>query len=106
LSFTEAAWRLGKEELATRFLLENHSAFRRDRERLCALTRKGIRITREEITRAIAPIDVIGLTDWGRNWWYPADPCDLIRSAGKLGVTEKEVEQLILSQQRSSVRAP
>jgi FADH2 O2-dependent halogenase len=106
LSFTEAAWRLGKEELATGFLLENNIAFRRDRERLCALARKGISITREEITRAITPVDVIGLADWGRNWWYPADPCDLIRSAPKLGANQAQVERLILSQQRSSVRAP
>jgi FADH2 O2-dependent halogenase len=106
LSFTEAAWRLGKEELATRFLLENHSAFRRDRERLCALARKGIRLTRQEITRAIAPVDVIGLTDWGRDWWYPADTCDLIRSAPKLGATQEHVERLILSQQRIPIREP
>ncbi|MGN6384610.1 MAG: NAD(P)/FAD-dependent oxidoreductase [Verrucomicrobiota bacterium] len=106
LSFTEAAWRLGKEELATRFLLENHSAFRRDRERLCALARKGIRLTRQEITRAIAPVDVIGLTDWGRDWWYPADTCDLIRSAPKLGATQEQVERLILSQQRLPIREP
>ena len=94
LSFTETAWRLGRTELASSFLLANDVEFSRRRSAICASARAGQRISREEIETAIAPYDVAGLTRWERHNWYPVAFSDLIANAHKVQATEIELQQL------------
>jgi tetracycline 7-halogenase / FADH2 O2-dependent halogenase len=91
MSFSETAWRLGKRELASGFLLTNDADFSAGRSRLCAQARAGQRITREAITSIIEPFDVAGLTDFKRHPWYPVDFNDLRKNAHKIQADEKLV---------------
>jgi FADH2 O2-dependent halogenase len=49
----------------------------------------------EEIDRAIEPFDIAGLLDRSRRDWYPVLADDLMRSAGKLGAGEGDVQRLL-----------
>jgi hypothetical protein len=50
---------------------------------------------RAAILRAIEPFNLAGLGDARRRNWFPVDPCDLLRGAGKLGATEEAVLRLL-----------
>jgi FADH2 O2-dependent halogenase len=52
---------------------------------------------------AIAPFDTIGLLDRSRRDWYPVLAEDLVKSAGKLGATRAEIEDLL---ERSAFSKP
>jgi tetracycline 7-halogenase / FADH2 O2-dependent halogenase len=95
MSFTETAWRLNKNDLASGFLLTNDEAFSQKRAELCASARAGKAINRAQIENAIANYDVAGLTDWRRNNHYPVDPRDLISNAHKLGADAIQVQALL-----------
>lgn len=98
LSYTETAWRLGRAERADRFLLAGHPSFSSARTALCAAARRRDTTTvleRRAFEQAIQPFDLAGLTDWSRNFWYPADPNDLVRSAALLGCGADEIEGLL-----------
>ena len=95
LSFTETAWRLGKADLASKFLLTNDQSFSARRSRICGAARGGERITRAMIEEAINPYDIAGLCDWSRANWYPVDPADLYAGASKLGATKGEIDALL-----------
>jgi FADH2 O2-dependent halogenase len=108
-SFSEAARRLGRPGLAPGFLLSGHPAFGPElrwctRAALSAPRRGAAR--RELETRldsAIAPFDTIGLLDRSRRDWYPVLAEDLVKSAGKLGATRAEIEDLL---ERSAFSKP
>ncbi|HTL66814.1 MAG TPA: tryptophan 7-halogenase [Lacunisphaera sp.] len=90
-SFSEAARRLGRADLAPNFLLCGHPTFGPRLRELCAAENPPTGRIRE----AIAPFDVAGLTDRSRDPWYPADPADLYRHAAKLGASEPEIAAML-----------
>jgi len=99
-SFSEAARRLGKFQLANSFLLCRHPVFAGQFQRLCASARKAeatgeIDDLRQQIRAAMEPIDVAGLTDRSRHPWYPALAQDLLRNAPKLGASEPEIMTML-----------
>lgn len=99
-SFSEAARRLGRPELAPGFLLHAHPRFGPEM-RACAAAAaeapgghaREILISR--IDRAIEPFDVAGLLDRSRRDWYPALAEDLLGSASKLEATTEEIYRLL-----------
>ena len=99
-SFSEAARRLGRPELAPGFLLSAHPAFGPELA-ACALAaaaapRGSARSALEaHIDRAIEPFDTAGLLDRGRRDWYPVVATDLLASAGKLGATHREIHRML-----------
>jgi FADH2 O2-dependent halogenase len=99
-SFSEAARRLGRPELAPGFLLSAHPAFGPELA-ACALAAAAApggsaRSTLEaRIDRAIEPFDTAGLLDRGRRDWYPVVAADLLASAAKLGATHGEIYRML-----------
>ncbi len=90
-SYTEAARRLGRPELAgDAFLMTAHPEFGPALER--CLTR---RAAAADVRRAIAPFNVAGLMDDARRNWYPCDARDLLAAAPKLRATEGEVRAML-----------
>ncbi|HUK33389.1 MAG TPA: hypothetical protein VLV86_05740, partial [Vicinamibacterales bacterium] len=98
-SFSEAARRLGRPELAPGFLLHAHPAFGPQLKACCeaAITSRGGDRDDlfERIDRAIAPFDIAGLLDRARRDWYPALAADLIANASKLQATAEDIERLL-----------
>jgi FADH2 O2-dependent halogenase len=95
LSYTESAHRLGKGNLAKNFLLNDNVGFRAGREKICGAAHEGKNISRAAVSEIIEPFNVAGLTDWGRNNWYPADFRDLLQNAAKLQATPGEVTAML-----------
>lgn len=96
-SYTEAARRLGRTQLASSFLLHDHPQFGPECARVLELARSGAESEAviEEIRRVVEPVDVAGLTNFARRNWYPADAEDLLRAAYKLGSSRTEVLQML-----------
>ncbi len=112
-SYSEAARRLGRHELAPGFLLCDHAAFAGACAAICeavrppaamsvqALTRGGAarRDGREAvmaaIERAIEPFDLAGLADRRRRDWYPVLADDLMASRHKLNAGADEIVALL-----------
>ena len=95
LSFTESAWRLGREGLADSFLLSGNAKFSLNRRRICAASRSGQPTPRRDILEAISDFDVAGLSDQERHPWYPVRAEDLWACRGKLGASAEEVEEML-----------
>ena len=108
-SFSEAARRLGRPELAPGFLLSAHPAFgpelaacasgaaaRPDGSARRALERR--------IDAAIEPFDSAGLLDVRRRHWYPVRADDLLASAAKFEATREDM--LALLERTGMVAAP
>jgi len=99
-SYSEAARRLGRPELAPGFLLHAHPAFGPELQACTSLalthaegeTRRALL---DRIDRAIEPFDTAGLLDRARRDWYPVLPDDLLGSASKLGATVDDVQRLL-----------
>jgi tetracycline 7-halogenase / FADH2 O2-dependent halogenase len=106
-SYSEAARRLGRPDLAPGFLLHNHPGFGPEL-RLCAecviagldAVARGTLIAR--IDRVIAPFDVAGLLDRSRRDWFPVLAEDLLDSRSKLDATADEIHRLL---ERSGFKA-
>jgi len=99
-SFSEAARRLKRPELAPGFLLHGHPAFGPELHALCAMAlAKPHGRARDELIKmidaAIEPFDVAGLCDRSRRDWYPARAEDLVQNASKLRATAGEVDVLL-----------
>jgi FADH2 O2-dependent halogenase len=99
-SFSEAARRLGRPELAPGFLLNAHPVFGPDLAACTALVegaRNGAdRIALEHrIDRAIEPFDTAGFLDRSRRDWYPVLPADLLASSSKLHATAGEITAML-----------
>jgi tetracycline 7-halogenase / FADH2 O2-dependent halogenase len=99
-SFSEAARRLGRPELAPGFLLSAHPTFGPELV-ACATaaasapqgaTRQALD---DRLDRAIAPFDIAGLRDRSRQDWYPVLASDLLASGAKLQATPDELRQLL-----------
>jgi FADH2 O2-dependent halogenase len=99
-SYSEAARRLGRADLAPGFLLHAHPVFGPE---LAAVT--GLATARprgrsrdalcDRIDRAIEPFDTAGLLDRSRRDWYPVIADDLLASASKLNATADEISRLL-----------
>jgi FADH2 O2-dependent halogenase len=99
-SYSEAARRLGRPELAPGFLLHGHPRFGPELRRCStlAIARPGDRgrdALLARIDRAIDPFDTAGLLDRARRDWFPVLPADLLASAAKLEATVDEVHALL-----------
>jgi FADH2 O2-dependent halogenase len=99
-SFSEAARRLKRPEIAPGFLLRAHPAFGPELHALCAMAlAKPHGRARDELIKmidaAIEPFDVAGLCDGSRRDWYPARAEDLVQNASKLRATAGEVDALL-----------
>ena len=100
VSYSEAARRLGKPDLASSFLLREHLDFGPACSSLLERARQPLseeesHALSEEILKAIEPFNVAGLGDPRRRNWYPVDADDLLRSAGKLDATQDEIMTLL-----------
>jgi FADH2 O2-dependent halogenase len=100
-SFTEAARRLGKPELAgNTFLLGEHPVFG-PRFRYCidlALKQPAGEQRNDllrKIQQTIEPVNVAGLGTAQRKNWYPALTEDLFANASKLDSTQGEIEAML-----------
>ena len=99
-SFSEAARRLGKVNLANSFLLTRNPSYGPALRRICDTARTLLYPDARErlladISRAIAPFDVAGLLDASRRNWFPVKADDLRRAASKLEATPDEVDRLL-----------
>lgn len=100
-SYSEAARRLDRPELASGFLLHDHPRFGPALRHCCHDVLDlpaGAKISPEvksrliaQIHQAIEPVDVAGLSRAERRHWFPVDAQDLLASAAKLGVSEQEI---------------
>jgi FADH2 O2-dependent halogenase len=98
-SFSEAARRLGKPELARGFLLCRHPVFAARLQTICEVVRR-LRPTdsttlKQLVRTAIEPFDVAGLTDESRDPFYPALVSDVLRNAPKLESTADEIISML-----------
>jgi tetracycline 7-halogenase / FADH2 O2-dependent halogenase len=99
-SFSEAARRLEKPELAQSFLLCKDARFGPACRTLLDWARIGIEPQEtagfiEKVMRAIEPFDVAGLCEQHSMPWFPVDGDDVRRSAGKLNATRREIERML-----------
>jgi FADH2 O2-dependent halogenase len=92
-SFTEAARRLKRPDLAPGFLLDAHPQFGPELHACCDKAPRDERLAR--IDRAIEPFDIAGLLDRSRRDWYPARADDLVANAAKLDASANEIELLL-----------
>jgi tetracycline 7-halogenase / FADH2 O2-dependent halogenase len=99
-SFSEAARRLGRPQLAQSFLLCTDPDFGPECERLCARAMQqpadgAARDLVTEILAAIEPFNVAGLGRSDRRNWYPVEAEDLLNASGRLGATRDEIQALL-----------
>lgn len=99
-SFSEAARRLGRPELAPGFLLCDHPTFGPELSACAALAASAphglARLALEaRIDRAIEPFDTAGLLDRDRRDWYPFAAADLLASSAKLRASPGEIVRLL-----------
>jgi len=99
-SYSEAARRLRRPELAPGFLLHAHPRFGQNLRAcsaLAAMVPCGVaRDTLiDRIDRAIEPFDIAGLLDGTRCDWYPVLAEDLVTNASKLEATRDDVVRLL-----------
>jgi FADH2 O2-dependent halogenase len=100
VSFAETAYRLGKSELATGFLLRHHAEFgpasRGLLERAHRL--RGVEETQgfaDEVLRVIAPFNVGRFGDPALRNSYPVCAEDLLSAASKFGVSREEIVSML-----------
>ncbi|MGH9163788.1 MAG: NAD(P)/FAD-dependent oxidoreductase [Vicinamibacteraceae bacterium] len=99
-SYSEAARRLGRPELAPGFLLHGHARFGPEL-RACADAGgtspqgRARDALLDRIDRAIEPFDTAGLLDRSRRNWYPVLAEDLLANASKLEAAVDDVHRLL-----------
>jgi FADH2 O2-dependent halogenase len=99
-SYSEAARRLGRPELAPGFLLHAHPRFGSELRACAALAVACPQGPERDalsgrIDRAIEPFDTAGLLDGTRRSWYPVRADDLLAAAPKLDTTVEEIHRLL-----------
>lgn len=113
-SYSEAARRLGRPELASSFLLCDHPNFGPTCVRLFERARGRLKNEESEafirdIVSAIEPFNVAGLGRPERRNWYPVDAQDLLDGAGKLQATEEQITVMLkrcgFGSQQSAIRS-
>ena len=100
-SYAETMRRLGNPQRANSFLLCDNARFVSGFRQCCQLARaeKSLETSKRLhrlIQKTIAPYDVAGLTDRGKNNWFPVDFEDLRRATPRLGLNPDRVERLIV----------
>jgi FADH2 O2-dependent halogenase len=100
VSFAETAYRLGKPELATGFLLREHAGFGPASRRLLeqAHRLRGVDDTRaftDEVVRVIAPFNVGRFGDPALQNCYPVRAEDLLQAGSKFGVSRDEIVSML-----------
>ncbi|MCS6775548.1 MAG: tryptophan 7-halogenase, partial [Chloroherpetonaceae bacterium] len=101
-SFSETARRVGRAEMATRFLLGNDPEFTaqlcRHVDRVaCGLQPSDLDAFFQSVRRAIMPRNVAGLAEPDKRNWYGVDLQDLVRNADKLGMTPHAMQRILQS---------
>jgi FADH2 O2-dependent halogenase len=104
-SFSEAARRLSRADLAGSFLCGDRPDFGPALRRCCRQALSASEADRRDpgwrrslvrrAALAIRPIDVAGLSDSGRRNWFPVDPQDLMQGAARLESTEEEIREML-----------
>lgn len=99
-SFSEAARRLRRPELAPGFLLSAHPTFAQELTACVTLatsTRHGAvrQALDDRLDRAIEPFDIAGLRNRERRNWYPVLASDLLASGTRLNATPDELRELL-----------
>jgi tetracycline 7-halogenase / FADH2 O2-dependent halogenase len=99
-SYSEAARRLGRPELAPGFLLHAHPRFGGELRACAALAAaRPVGVARDalsaRIDRAIEPFDTAGFLDGTRRNWYPVKADDLVAGAAKLDATVEDIHRLL-----------
>ena len=99
-SYSEAARRLHRADLAPGFLLHEHPTFGPELRTCCQIAATSPSGAERDalfdrIRRVIEPFDVAGLLDRARADWYPATAEDLIANASKLHAAPEDVELLL-----------
>lgn len=99
-SYSEAARRLGKPDLAPGFLLHAHPRFGPELNACVALAMAAPHghtpsALLDRIDRVIEPFDTAGLLDRTRRDWYPVLADDLLKGAPKLNATVDEMHRLL-----------
>jgi FADH2 O2-dependent halogenase len=99
-SYSEAARRLGKRNLATSFLLHDQPQFGPGCAQILNRahhieTQKESDELIEEIYGLIKSFDVAGLGKRDRCNWYPVEAEDLLHSGYKLGANQEEITQML-----------
>ena len=99
-SYSETVRRLGRPQLTNSFLLHDHSTFGPESK---SLMERAMHIApgpestelREDILRAVEPLDVAGLSLRNKRNWYPVVADDLFRSASKVESSHEEIASLL-----------
>jgi FADH2 O2-dependent halogenase len=99
-SYSEAARRLGRSELAPGFLLREHATFGPELQACAAAAVACVQGTARQalearIDRAIEPFDIAGLLNRSRRDWYPVLAGDLVAAAPKLAATPADISRLL-----------
>lgn len=99
-SFSEAARRLGKPQLASSFLLSRDPVFGPacrelcERAQRCASERASADLA-GDILAAIEPFNIAGFGRLERRNWYPVEADDLLQAADKLSASREEIVALL-----------
>ena len=95
MSFSESAWRLGRPELASSFLLSDQEPFASRARAICEQAGDSGFPLRDKVLEAISAVDVAGLSDPDRRNWFPVDSRDLLSAHAKLGVKREAVSDFV-----------
>lgn len=90
-SYSEMARRLGRQDLASEFLLQDRPDFRMALRRHCTAALRGAPSSAEALAADLEPFNIAGLCTPGKRNWYGVDLEDVVCSAGKLGQTPEAV---------------
>ncbi len=90
-SFSEMARRLGVQPGSARFLCAHRQAFAASTVGLSPQCGPRAGDYASEVATAVAALNIAGLCDPSKRNWYDADPEDVVRAAGKLGVSRETV---------------
>ena len=88
-SFSEVARRLNRPELAGGFLMHDHPTFGPAVRGICGMVDSDgctPESLKKEVLKAIAPIDIAGLSRTDRANWFPVDTKDTLAAVEKLDV--------------------
>jgi FADH2 O2-dependent halogenase len=99
-SYSEAARRLGRPQLAPGFLLNQHPQFGSELRACADLALSGSqgaarKALVDRIDRSVEPFDTAGFLDRTRRDWYPVLAKDLIANASKLEATVEDIQRLL-----------
>ena len=86
-SYSEMSRRLGVHAPDRRFLCADRPAFADALVRLSPRSHGPDPDYAAAVARSVEPLNIAGLCDPGKRNWYPVDVRDIVRGAGKLGVS-------------------